>query len=68
MNRSLIVAIRWYQRWLSPSLGSVCRFHPSCSEYAIFSLKKYPIYKAVPRIILRILKCNPYHPGGVDFP
>ena len=44
-----------------------CRFYPSCSEYALLSAKKYGI-RAFPKIIWRILRCNPFSHGGVDYP
>ncbi|MCS7213201.1 MAG: membrane protein insertion efficiency factor YidD [Candidatus Calescibacterium sp.] len=48
--------------------GPSCRFYPSCSEYALMCAKKYPPYLAIPKIIWRILRCNPFSGGGVDFP
>lgn len=59
--------IRLYQLWLSPLLGQNCRFHPTCSYYAIEALKTHGILMGSWLSIKRILKCHPLHSGGVDF-
>jgi putative membrane protein insertion efficiency factor len=51
---------------LPPFLGRNCRFYPSCSQYAIDAIEKYGIFKGLFKSIIRILKCNPFHPGGYD--
>ena len=58
--------IKGYQYWISPFLPNSCRFHPSCSEYALESYQKLGFCKATYLSFSRILKCNPFHPGGVD--
>jgi putative membrane protein insertion efficiency factor len=63
-----IGSIRVYQKTLSPLLGSACRFHPSCSNYTIEALRKYGLIRGVARGAWRILRCNPFHPGGFDPP
>ena len=60
--------IRFYQRCLSPLLGHCCRFHPSCSEYTIQSIQKYGLIRGSGKGILRLLKCHPFHSGGIDPP
>lgn len=62
------VTIKTYQLFISPVLGKNCRFYPSCSEYFYQVIKKYGIFKGIFRGIKRILKCYPWHPGGVDLP
>jgi uncharacterized protein len=62
-----IYLIKLYQAAISPFLGNNCRFYPSCSEYAICALKKYGIAKGMWLSIRRILKCHPFHPGGIDY-
>ena len=57
-----------YQYTLSPFLGPCCRFYPSCSNYALLCLDKYYWPKALAKIATRVLKCNPFHPGGEDLP
>ena len=58
--------IRGYRYWISPLLPASCRFYPSCSQYALESYQKLGFYRATYLSFLRLLKCNPFHPGGVD--
>jgi hypothetical protein len=58
--------IKAYQRLISPALGAHCRFHPTCSNYALVAFQKKPFLPALVLIITRILKCNPLHGGGYD--
>jgi len=61
-------AIRFYQRFISPFLPQSCRFYPSCSEYSRLAFEKYPFPKALAKSIFRLLRCHPFHPGGIDMP
>lgn len=45
-----------------------CRFYPTCSEYALLALEKHSFFNAIMLISKRILKCHPFHEGGVDYP
>ena len=45
-----------------------CRFYPTCSSYALTSIDKYPLPKAIYKIVWRVLRCNPFNPGGYDPP
>ena len=67
-GRILIAVIRFYQRAVSPYLGDCCRFYPSCSEYMIGSVRLNGPVAGVFDGIRRILRCHPFHPGGVDEP
>lgn len=64
----LIVLVRCYQVCLRPLLPSVCRFHPSCSEYFILSVRKYGPWRGAWKGMGRICRCHPWHPGGYDPP
>ncbi|UFS72182.1 membrane protein insertion efficiency factor YidD [Geomonas sp. RF6] len=66
LNKTLIGFIKAYQRYVSPFLGSSCRFYPTCSHYSLQSLEKYGPMKGSWLTVLRILKCHPFHPGGYD--
>lgn len=64
----LIACVRFYQKWISPSLPDMCRFEPSCSEYFILAVQKYGAIKGSLKGIWRIMRCNPWNPGGYDPP
>lgn len=70
MKKALIkifqAPIRAYKYFISPLTGANCRFYPSCSQYALEALEVLPFYKAIPKIIWRILRCNPWTCGGHD--
>jgi putative membrane protein insertion efficiency factor len=58
--------IKLYQIVLSPILGPTCRFHPSCSHYAIGAITEHGIVKGCWLSAKRILKCHPLNDGGYD--
>jgi len=62
----LILFVRAYQVTLSPFLGGQCRYHPTCSAYAIQALKDYGPIKGSSLAIRRILRCHPFAKGGYD--
>ena len=64
--RVIVGFIKAYRYWLSPFFPASCRFYPSCSAYALESYKKLGFWKGSYLSLRRILKCNPFHPGGVD--
>jgi putative membrane protein insertion efficiency factor len=63
----LLVLIRFYQKLISPALPSnTCRFYPSCSHYGYQAIYKHGAFKGLFMAIWRILRCNPFNPGGYD--
>lgn len=66
--RILILAvIRAYQAVVSPTLPeNTCRFYPSCSHYGYQAVYKYGAIKGSWMAIGRVLRCNPFNPGGYD--
>lgn len=62
----LVFTIRLYQIFISPILGSNCKFYPSCSNYFKDAINYYGIFKGTAISVIRILKCNPIHNGGYD--
>ncbi|MCC6152491.1 MAG: membrane protein insertion efficiency factor YidD [Candidatus Hydrogenedentes bacterium] len=66
MGRILVAIIRVYQMTLSPFLGQVCRFTPSCSRYTVEAIEKYGAIRGVWYGVCRIARCHPFHPGGYD--
>ena len=65
-GRLLCTPIRAYQLLLSPMLGSNCRFAPSCSHYAIAAIDAHGPVRGLALAIARVMRCNPFHPGGYD--
>ena len=61
-----IIFIKFYQLIISPLLGSNCRYLPTCSEYAIESIKRFGLLKGFYFSIKRILKCHPWGGHGYD--
>lgn len=66
MRAILIALIRAYQLCISPLLGPHCRFYPSCSQYAREALERYGALYGGWLAIRRVLRCHPWHPGGID--
>jgi hypothetical protein len=66
LARPLIALVRCYQRWVSPGLPPHCRFHPTCSAYAVEALRVHGLFVGLTLAVWRLLKCAPWHPGGVD--
>jgi len=66
MKKIVLSLIKGYKIAISPLLGNHCRFHPSCSEYTYQAIKKYGLLQGVYLGVKRLLKCHPFHPGGVD--
>ena len=64
----LIGLIRAYQKLISPTIGSHCRFQPTCSEYFIQAVRNHGVLLGAWKGICRILRCHPWHPGGYDPP
>ena len=62
----IVVLLKLYQRFLSPVLGSTCRFYPTCSSYALESYQKYGLLSGSMLTIKRLCKCHPFHSGGLD--
>jgi len=65
-TRIILLAIRFYQRVISPTLPPSCRFVPSCSEYAYQAVQKYGALRGSWLGLTRLLRCHPFHPGGYD--
>jgi putative membrane protein insertion efficiency factor len=60
----LVQAYRWT---LSPFLGARCKYHPSCSQYALDALREFGFFKGSVLAGWRLLRCNPWSHGGVDY-
>ena len=68
MTRLLVYLLELYKRRVSPLLPRACRFTPTCSEYARLALLKHGLWRGSLLATGRLLRCQPFHPGGIDLP
>jgi len=66
MKKIAILLIKIYRLFISPLKPPTCRFMPTCSEYALQAIEKHGILRGGNMAVRRILRCNPFHPGGYD--
>ena len=66
MKRLLVALIRFYQKWISPAFAPRCKYYPSCSSYAASAISHYGL-RGVVMSIWRLMRCNPWSHGGVDY-
>ncbi|MGP7818364.1 membrane protein insertion efficiency factor YidD [Niallia sp. 01092] len=66
MKKIFIILILFYQKIISPLTPPTCRFYPTCSSYGLEAIRKYGALKGGFLTIKRIVKCHPFHPGGID--
>lgn len=66
LGKVVLAPVRFYRRWISPALPPSCRYYPSCSTYAIEAVERHGPLKGVLLSTWRLLRCNPFTPGGVD--
>lgn len=62
----LIGLVRVYQATLSPVFGGQCRFHPTCSVYAIAALREHGAWRGSALTVSRLVRCHPLSKGGYD--
>ncbi len=66
MKHVFLWLIRFYQKIISPIKPPTCRFYPTCSQYGVEAIQRFGAIKGGYLTIKRILKCQPFHPGGID--
>ena len=66
LGKFLILLLKGYKRGISPLLGQHCRFHPTCSEYAMQAIDRFGPLKGSWLAARRVGRCHPLHPGGHD--
>jgi len=66
MKTVLIALLRFYRYAISPMLGRNCRFHPTCSEYAIEAVQRHGALRGGWLAARRVGRCHPFNPGGYD--
>lgn len=66
MQFLITAPIKLYRYFLSPMLGNVCRFYPSCSSYALEAIERHGSVVGSYLTLKRLAKCHPFHEGGID--
>lgn len=66
IKKLLLQAIKFYQIHISPMIGPVCKYHPSCSNYAVEAIQVHGAFKGSLLASCRIVRCNPFAKGRVD--
>jgi len=66
MKKAILILIKAYKRLISPLLGNNCRFVPSCADYTYEAISRYGVIRGLLLGSKRLLKCHPFHPGGID--
>lgn len=66
MSKLALWLLTAYRYAVSPMIGPVCRFYPSCSQYAEQAIRRYGLARGTWLAVRRILRCNPWHCGGHD--
>ena len=64
--RIVLAPVRAYQRFISPALPRRCKYHPTCSAYAMQAIERYGILRGAVLAGWRLLRCNPLSHGGYD--
>ena len=66
MRKTLVLIIKFYQRWISPAFAPRCKYYPSCSTYASDAITEYGA-KGLAMAAWRLVRCNPWSHGGIDY-
>jgi putative membrane protein insertion efficiency factor len=66
VQKVLRLLIKFYQLAISPLHGPCCRYHPTCSEYALEAIERYGALRGGWLALKRVLRCHPFHAGGYD--
>lgn len=66
MRTLLLWLIKAYRFFLSPWVGYHCRFHPTCSSYALTAIERFGAMRGLYLTVRRLLRCHPWHHGGLD--
>jgi putative membrane protein insertion efficiency factor len=67
MKKAIVAGIKFYQKWISPVFTARCKYYPSCSSYAVSAISSHGL-RGVGISLWRLVRCNPWSNGGVDYP
>jgi putative membrane protein insertion efficiency factor len=67
MKYILISFVKFYRRHISPHFPARCKYYPTCSRYALDAIEKFGAFKGSLLAVWRLLRCNPFSMGGIDF-
>jgi hypothetical protein len=67
MKRLAVLLVQGYRHGVSPFLAPRCKYHPTCSRYALDALEEYGFLRGFVLAAWRLLRCNPWSHGGVDY-
>ncbi len=66
VGRVFTLPIILYQKLISPLLPATCKYHPTCSAYAVEAYRKHGVFMGTLLTVWRLLRCNPWSLGGID--
>ena len=66
LRGAFVFPIRLYRRYLSPLKPPMCRFHPTCSQYALEAILTRGIWRGTALTVWRVMRCHPFAKGGHD--
>ena len=66
IRRAFVAPITLYRRFISPALPARCKYHPTCSAYAVEAVRSYGVLRGSVLAVWRLLRCNPWSHGGYD--
>lgn len=67
MKFILVSLVKFYRKHISPHFPARCKYYPTCSKYALDALEKHGAFKGALLTMWRLLRCNPFSMGGIDF-
>lgn len=67
MKYLLILTVKFYRKFISPLFPPCCKYYPTCSTYALEALRMHGALKGTALAAVRILRCNPWSLGGIDY-
>ena len=66
LREAALLPLHLYRRVISPAIGPRCRYHPSCSQYALDAVRTHGLIRGGVLAVWRVMRCNPWSHGGFD--